>query len=103
MSGLGGFGLFFGSPRASNIASLPRTSTGAPPFGRYYVTIGGERIDQVALAAYGIQSGAVEAILVVNPRLADQPYHLPAGLSIVLPDLKSPQSSPGSREVQLWG
>lgn len=103
MSGLGGFGLFFGSPRATGLASLPRTSTGAVPIGRYYVTIGGERIDQVAHAAYGLQSGAVEALLIVNPRLADQPYNLPAGLAILCPELKAPQSASNSREVNLWG
>jgi phage tail protein X len=103
MSGLGGFGLYFGGANATDAARLPRTAIGHPPVGRYYVTIGGERIDQIALAAYGFQSGAVEAILIVNPRLADLPYNLPARLAVLIPDLLAPQSSRGGREVQLWG
>jgi phage tail protein X len=60
-------------------------------------------LDQVALYAYGIQSGAVEALLIVNPRLADQPYYLPADLSIELPELTPAKPAQTGREVNLWG
>lgn len=85
------------------IKQYPRTATGALPVGEYYTTAGGERLDQVAFRAYGTQAGAVEALLLVNPRLGDQPFILPAGLAIELPKLKVTQASATDREVALWG
>lgn len=103
MAGIGTFGLGFGVSGVSPNARVPRTASGNLPVGRYYTTIGGERLDQVALRAYGIQSGAVEALLLVNPGLADKPYHLPSGLAIELPELKRASTTKQSREVNLWG
>lgn len=93
-------GGFFGAPQAG---VQVRTSWGEVPTGRYYVTVGGERIDQVAQTVYGVQVGAVEALLVVNPGLADLPMELPASLAIVLPDLNVEEPTATSREVALWG
>lgn len=94
---IGTFPFFFGSP----FTFVPRTASGGLPVGRAYICQGGERLDQVAWAAYGIQAGAVEALLVANPGLADMPYELPAYLAIELPDLLL-QNKNKSREVPLW-
>ena len=80
-----------------------RTANGDVPTGSYYLTVGGERLDQIAYEVYGIQSGAVEALLIVNPRLADQPYLLPANLAILLPTLTAKAATAKTREVLLWG
>ena len=67
-----------------------------------YITLGGERVDQVAHLAYGFQVGAVEALLIWNHGLGDLPVELPAGLAIELPELVAPTTRT-TREVQLWG
>lgn len=59
----------------------------------------GDMIDQVALAAYGRTEGATEAVLAANPHLAGLPPRLPAGLTILLPDLP-PAAVKGT--VRLW-
>jgi len=78
----------------------PRTPAGGLPRGRYYETQGGERLDQVAHAAYGRQWGVVEALLLYNPGLADLGFELPAGVAIELPPLDLSQGT--AQEVALW-
>ena len=106
MSLLGTFAFYFGEQ--SEPETYPyRTASGGMPTGLVYECRGGERLDQIAWAAYGIQAGAVEAILVVNPGLADLAYELPAYLAIELPDLLV-ETSAGTTtttiqsEVDLW-
>jgi phage tail protein X len=77
-----------------------RTAAGSLPEGRYYVTQGGERLDQVAWTVYGRQAGVVEALLVANPGLADLGFTLPEGIAIELPDLDVKRGS--AQEVSLW-
>lgn len=101
---LGTFALYFGS---GTLETYPyRTASGGlPRRGRVYHTAGGERIDQVAYAAYGFQAGAVEAILAWNPGLADLPYHLPEYLAIELPELRVPEGNTAptiDSEADLW-
>lgn len=66
------------------------------------MTLGGERVDQIAQLAYGFQNGSTEAIYTWNHGLADLPVELPAGIGVELPDLIAPPAKK-SREVQLWG
>lgn len=80
--------------------TTPRTASGNLPKGRFYLTVGGERLDQVAWSVYRRQSGVVEALLVANPGLADVGFVLPKGLAIELPDLNL--TSDSAQEVSLW-
>lgn len=59
----------------------------------------GDVIDQIALETYGRTAGATEAVLAANPHLADLPERLPAGVTIVLPDLPSARTA---MRVRLW-
>ena len=70
---------------------------------RSYTTIDGDMIDLVCYRHYrGRQSGAVEAVLEANRhiRLSEQPPRLPAGLTLVLPDLPAETLKPPL--VKLW-
>lgn len=82
---------------------VERTAAAEVPRGRVYVTVGGERLDQIVHAVYGLQSGAVEAVLTYNHGLGDQPYILPADVAIELPPLTATAVNASSREVALWG
>jgi len=44
-------------------------------------------LDMICFQVYGYHTGTVEAVLEANRGLADLPCVLPAGLTIVLPDL----------------
>ena len=65
-----------------------------------YITEHDDLLDAVCYQHYGVSDGATEAVLENNPVLALHPMHLPAGLSINLPDLDLPSESVG--QVQLW-
>ena len=92
-----GFGSSLGAPGVN-----VRTSWGDVPSGRYFVCVGGERLDQIAQSVYGVQVGAVEALLLVNPGIAALGVELPAELAVVLPELAKTTETT-SREVSLWG
>lgn len=65
-----------------------------------YRTSEGDVVDQVAWRHYGRTDGrVVEKVLAANPGLADQGPVLPAGVTIVLPDLPEPEQVDG---VRLW-
>ena len=64
----------------------------------HYRTREGESLDWVCWRHYGQQSGAVEAVLAVNPGLAEHGPKLPGGLLILLPDLPKRQKT----VVRLW-
>lgn len=51
----------------------------------------GDMLDRICYDYYGYSSGAVEAVLVANPGLADHGTVLEAGLTITLPDIERPQ------------
>lgn len=63
-----------------------------------YRTAEGDTVDAIAWRHYGRESAAL-AILEANPRLADHGPVLPAGLSIVLPEL--PEAAPEAT-IRLW-
>ncbi|SKA81395.1 P2-like prophage tail protein X [Thiothrix eikelboomii] len=67
---------------------------------RTYTTQDGDVLDALCYAEYGAEHGTTEAVLAVNPILAQHPAVLPAGVVILLPDLQS--SSPVKTQVQLW-
>lgn len=58
-----------------------------------YTTTGGEVIDEIAWRHYGRQIGTAEAVLDVNPGLADLGPVLPPGVTITLPDLAEASAS----------
>lgn len=65
-----------------------------------YVTIDGDMVDEIAQARYGATSGVVEAIYAANEGLADRGPVLPAGITIVLPELTARQKQ--ANRVKLW-
>lgn len=65
-----------------------------------YITRDGDMIDWICWHHYGEQSGAVEAVYAANPVLVQYGPLLPAGLSIVLPELPKPVST--VKTVKLW-
>ena len=97
---LGTFGLYFPAPDLYDYG-VSTTAAGELPVGRAYVTHGGERLDQVAHAAYGLQLGAVEALLLANPGVADYGLELPPLLAVLLPDLVAASSE--DRAAALFG
>lgn len=65
-----------------------------------YITSAGDLVDAVAFRFYGSTANrVVEQVLVANPGLADLGPELPAGLTIVLPDIAAPAQEQG---VRLW-
>ena len=65
-----------------------------------YTTRDGDVLDLICHRHYGRQSGAVEAVLEANPRLADKGQVYPHGLRITMPDL--PRPSDGPKMITLW-
>ena len=65
-----------------------------------YITRQGDMLDLICYRHYGRQSGAVEAVLEANPRLADRGPVYPAGVRILLPDLRQPSAE--ERLITLW-
>ena len=66
-----------------------------------YKTAQDETLDYVCWKFYGQQSGAVEAVLLENPGLADMGPVLPANTVIALPELQKPASE--VQPIRLWG
>ncbi|RJF81138.1 phage tail protein [Azospirillum cavernae] len=65
-----------------------------------YVTRDGDTVDWIAWKHYGAVGGAMEAVLQANDGLADAGPLLPAGRTILLPDLPSPTVQ---TLVRIWG
>lgn len=59
----------------------------------------GETLDYICFKHYGSASGFVEKVLAANYRLADHMLALPAGLEIVLPEIKD---EPTETLISLW-
>lgn len=59
----------------------------------------GDTLDALCYRHYGRTQGAVEAVLSVNPGLADYGAILPHGTAVTLPDIAS---APVRESVQLW-
>lgn len=66
----------------------------------HYRTRDGDMLDYICWKHYGQQSGAVEAVLVANPGLADLGPVYPAGVEILLPDLPKPVAE--VQPIRLW-
>ena len=61
----------------------------------------GDTLDYICWKFYGQQSGAVEAVLLANPGLADLGAVLPENTALTLPDLPEPASE--VQPIRLWG
>jgi phage tail protein X len=66
---------------------------------RQMTTRQGDVVDQIALEFYGRTAGAAEAVLDANPHLAALPATLPAGVTVILPELAA---TPVAARVRLW-
>ena len=64
-----------------------------------YITVQDDRLDRICQRHYGACRGVVEQVLAANPRLADQPPLLPAGVRIRLPEISPSRERP---QVRLW-
>jgi phage tail protein X len=65
-----------------------------------YLTRAGDMLDLISWRHYGFHAGTAEAILATNYSLSARPAVLPAGLTIVLPDLPQPRATLPA--VRLW-
>lgn len=65
-----------------------------------YRTRQGDTLDYICWRHYGQQSGAVEAVLLANPGLADAGPVMPLDTVIVLPELAKPASE--LQPIRLW-
>lgn len=66
-----------------------------------YITRQGDTLDYICWKFYDQQSGAVEVVLEANQNLADLGAILPAGLTIILPDIAKPAAE--VQPLRLWG
>lgn len=65
-----------------------------------YKTSQGDTLDYICWKHYGQQSGAVEAVLLANPGLADLGPVLPIDTQITLPVLAQPARQ--AQPIRLW-
>lgn len=65
-----------------------------------YKTSQGDTLDYICWKHYGQQSGAVEAVLLANPGLADLGPVLPINTTITLPVLTQPARK--AQPIRLW-
>jgi phage tail protein X len=61
----------------------------------------GDMLDHICWRFYGKQSGAVEAVLAANPRLAELGPVLPVNTTVRLPAL--PVAVTEVQPIRLWG
>lgn len=59
----------------------------------------GDTLDALCYRVYGRTAGVVEAVLLVNPGLAERGVILPHGTVVTLPVI---DTAPASETVQLW-
>lgn len=64
-----------------------------------YITKDKDVLDLICFEHYGYAPKAMEAVLKVNPWLAAYPGFLPAGLTIVFPDL---ETTPSKEIIRIW-
>lgn len=60
----------------------------------------GDTVDALCWRHYGRTAGVTEAVIDVNPGLADHGPVLPQGLAVTLPDV--PASAPERQVINLW-
>lgn len=66
-----------------------------------YTTKQNDMLDLIAYRHYGFHAGTVEAILEANRDLSAMPCVLPAGLTIMLPDLPT-AAERNPAPMRLW-
>lgn len=66
-----------------------------------YITRQGDTLDYICWKFYEQQSGAVEVVLEANQNLADLGPILPAGVTVILPELEKPATE--VQPLRLWG
>lgn len=66
-----------------------------------YITVQGDQLDWICWKHYGSpRNGAVEAVLEANTGLSAYGPKLPAGVTIILPDLAAPAQE--EEVIRLW-
>ena len=65
-----------------------------------YVTREDDVLDLICLKYYQSTDGTVEAVLAANPHSASVGPYLPAGITLIMPNLATPNSV--VRTVSLW-
>lgn len=66
-----------------------------------YLTKQGDMLDDICDKYYGSpRNGVTEMVLEANPGLASHGPRMPAGLTIVLPEIQTPARA--EKVVQLW-
>ena len=66
-----------------------------------YSTREGDVLDEIVWRHYGVTNSAMlRQVFAANPTLAEQPAVMPAGVSIVLPDIEQPAEETAG--VSLW-
>ena len=66
-----------------------------------YVTQPSDHLDLICKRHYGFSAGTVEAVLAVNHDIAHLAHRLPAGTTVVLPDLGEVRTA--TVRPKLWG
>ncbi|MDR3327766.1 MAG: tail protein X [Prevotellaceae bacterium] len=64
-----------------------------------YITKDRDVLDLICINHYGYCRGAMELVLQTNPWLASTTGTLPAGLTIILPEI---ESKPTQKVVRIW-
>jgi TP901 family phage tail tape measure protein len=78
----------------------PQRQPGEAVLSTRYISRAGDVLDLICWRHYGFHAGTAEAVLAANYGLSEQPPVLPAGLTITLPDLPRPRTTPPA--VRLW-
>jgi len=65
---------------------------------RIYTCKAGDELDSICHREYGFSRGSTEAVMRLNPKLANSLPILPEGLEIILPDFEARESE----VVRLW-
>lgn len=65
---------------------------------RHIVTKDGDMLDALCWTHYG-RADVIPYVLAANPNISQQPAVLPAGLTILLPDLPAPAEE---QIIRLW-
>ncbi len=61
-----------------------------------YQTRDGDMVDEICFKHYGAINGYINSLYEANPMIAKYPVKLPAGITIVLPEVEI------TEEISLW-
>ena len=79
------------------------TVTELPDGTAEYVTTDGDMIDQIAFAYYGTLLRTAEAIYEANQNLSLLPIVMPAGVRIILPQIRAADAARAGAALELMG